>query len=209
MRSRTALFGSVGLVATLLTALIVFYPAAVTNAVAQVGGLDPSSVMATLQSLDPSAILLRVGLLLALIGLLSAGFNFGSAVDQTPFDDAIETPPEAVSAPDTALVAASADETFEDAVDGDDDAMSALVERLRATAATTYALEADCDHETADRAVAAGHWTDDDVAAALLAPGTAQPLLARFRLWLDPESERERRVRRAVGAIDALTEGGR
>lgn len=209
MRSRTALFGSVGLVATVLTALTVVYPEGVTSAVAGVAGLDPSSVAATLESLDPSSLLLRGGVLLALIGLLSAGFNFGSDGSQTPFEAAIESPPEAVSAPDTTLVAASADETFADAVDGDDDAMSALVERLRATAATTYALEADCDHETAERTVAAGHWTDDDVAAALLAPETAQPLLARFRLWLDPESERERRVRRTVSAIDGLTEGGR
>lgn len=209
MRSRTLLFGPVGLVATILAGLIVFYPEGVTSSVAWFRGINPSTVETWYESLDQSMLLRRGTLALALLALLSAGFNFGSGAGETPFEAVIETPPEVVSAPDTTLVAASADATFEEAVDGDDDAMSALVEQLGATAATTYALAADCDHETAQRAIAAGNWTDDDVAAALLAPGTTQPLLARLRLWLDPESERERRVRRAVSAIDGLTEGGR
>lgn len=209
MRSRTALFGSVGLVATILAGLMVVYPEGVTSSVAWFRGINPSTVETWYEALDPSKLLFRGTLVLALLALLSAGFNFGSDAGRTPFEAAIETPPEAVSAPDTTLVAASVDATIEDAVEGDDDAMSAVVEQLGATAVTTYALAADCDHETAQRAIAAGNWTDDDVAAALLAPGTAQPLFARFRLWLDPESERERRVRRAVSAIDGLTEGGR
>jgi hypothetical protein len=58
--------------------------------------------------------------------------------------------------------------------------------------------------ERAREAVAAGTWTDDPVAAAFLAGegGPVPSLRARARLWLLPERERERRVERALRAIE-------
>ncbi len=191
-RLRLGLFGLVGLAGTVVAGVLVFVPDAL-------GGLLPTLRQVT-EMVDP----LWVGALVGVVGLLTAWHVGHGVLRTTTFDSAVETPPESVTAEETPLSGAGLDERYESAVADAPGAMDALVDRLRATAVTTYALEAEISRERADRVVAAGEWTDDTVAAALLSPERAQPLVARLRLWLDPESERERRVKRTVSAIDDL-----
>jgi hypothetical protein len=192
MNARTALFGTIGLLATALAALVVFDIAVTTTAVAFANDVNGTVILAL------------CGLALGLYGLVAAWAAGPEAATETTFDTAVDNPPESVAAPETALVGAATDANVEAALDRDEAAMSTLVDRLRATATETYALATDTDQQTANAAVSAGNWTDDDVAAALLAPDISQPLLARLRLWLDPESERERRIRQTINEIEAI-----
>jgi len=88
-------------------------------------------------------------------------------------------------------------------VGGDERAGEAVDERLRGLVVARLTREG-YDRAAADRAVATGGWTDDRTAAAFLAGegGPVPTLGSRLRLWLDPESERERRIRRTVAALD-------
>ena len=192
MRASRVFFGTIGLLATVLGGLVVFdveIAAAVVEVVAAV---------------DVTLVLVLGGLAVGLYGLLAAWITGPDGATGTTFDAAAEDPPESVAASDDTLVAAATDASFDNAIAGDEAAMSSLVDRLRATAAETYALATDSDPGAARQAITAGTWTDDDVATALLAPDTPQPLLARLRLWLDAESERERRIRRTITEIEAL-----
>ena len=191
-RLKLFVFGLVGVAGTAVAGVLVFAPAVL-------GELYPTLRDAT-EMVDP----LWVGAVVGLVGLLAAWHLEPGGQGETAFDGAVERPPESVRAEATPMAGARLDGRYESAIADEPGAMDAMVDRLRTTAVTTYALEGEVARERAERAVAAGEWTDDAVAAALLAPGTAQPLLARLRLWLDPESERERRVRRTLTAIEAL-----
>lgn len=197
MRLRLIVFGTVGAAATAVAATMLLVPGFGAGLVETVGSLDPT-------------IALVVGsFAIGCCGLLAAWLTGGiSQTDRTPYDTAVENPPEAVTAVDSELVGADVDAAVEEALAGDDDAMNAVVSRLRGTATAVYATANGVSQSAAADAIAAGTWTDDRVATALLAARTPQPLLARLRLWLDPESERERRIRRTVDEIERLAGGG-
>ena len=192
MRASSVFFGTIGLLATVLAGLVVFdVPIA-------------AAIIEIAQTVDVTLVLVLGGLLLGIAGLLAAWITGPDSASGTTFDAAVDNPPESVTAPEGSLVGAGIDASFDDAVAGDEAELSSLVDRLRATAAETYALATDSDLQAARQAITAGTWTDDDVATALLAPDTPQPLLARLRLWLDAESERERRIRRTIDEIRRL-----
>ncbi|MDS0221742.1 hypothetical protein NDI54_10335 [Haloarcula sp. S1AR25-5A] len=199
MRLRTVVFGTVGLLATAVAVSLVFAPTVAGESLATVFG-----------SADPTTILLAgsliIGVCAAFAGWFAGLFGGGSP---TAFDVAVDSPPEAVTATESQLVAADIDAAIDDAVAGDDAAMDTVTERLATAATTAYAIGAGVSREAAGQAVRAGTWTDDGVAAALLAPDEPQSLLARLRLWLDPESERRRRIRRTVDAIERVSGGER
>ncbi|MDT3436966.1 hypothetical protein [Haloarcula sp. 1CSR25-25] len=199
MRLRTVVFGTVGLLATAAAVVLTVAPA--------VAG---ESLVAVLGTVSPTTALLAgslvVGVCAAVAGWLGGLFGSGSP---TAFDVAADSPPEAVTATESRLVAADIDAAIDDAVAGDDAAMDAVTERLAAAATTAYAVGSSTSQASARQAVRAGTWTDDAVAAALLSPTEPQSLLARLRLWLDPESERRRRIRRTVGAIERVSGGER
>lgn len=199
MRLRTVVFGTVGLLATAVAVVLTVAPA--------VAG---ESLVAVLGTVSPTTTLLAgslvVGVCAAVAGWLGGLFGSGPP---TAFDVAADSPPEAVTATESRLVAADIDAAIDDAVAGDDAAMDAVTERLAAAATTAYAVGSSTSQASARQAVRAGTWTDDAVAAALLSPTEPQSLLARLRLWLDPESERRRRIRRTVGAIERVSGGER
>ncbi|MFC6974660.1 hypothetical protein ACFQL1_08155 [Halomicroarcula sp. GCM10025709] len=87
--------------------------------------------------------------------------------------------------------------------------MRTVVERLSEVATTAHARAADGERSAAREAVRSGTWTDDRIAAAVLSPETPFPVGARLRLWLDPERERERRLDRAVAAVERRATEGR
>ncbi|AUG46257.1 hypothetical protein BVU17_01505 [Haloarcula taiwanensis] len=199
MRLRTVVFGTVGLLATAVAASLLFAPtAAGESLVAVVGSVAPTTALLTGS--------LTVGLCAVLAGWLG-GLLGGSS--PTTFDVALDSPPEDVTATESRLFAADIDAAIDDAVAGDDAAMDTVTERLTAAATTAYAIGAGVSQASAHQAVRAGTWTDDAVVAALLAPDEPQSLLARLRLWLDPESERRRRIRRTVDAIEQVSGGER
>ena len=192
MRKRTLLFGPIGVLATVLAGLLVFYTGAVGD------------VTSVVRDIETSTLLFLCAFLLGLTGLWATWMRGSPTASETAFDTAVELSPESVTATDDTFVAASTDATIDAAVGGDTDAMSALVAQLRTAAATAYSMTADTAPDVAQQAVRSGRWTDDTIATAFLASETDQPLLARFRLWLDPPSERERRIRRTIDEIDRL-----
>lgn len=199
MRLRPVVFGTVGLLATAVAVFLAFAP--------MVAG---ESLIAVLGSVDPTTALLAgslaVGVCAVLAGWLGGILGGGSP---TAFDVAVDSPPEAVTATESRLFAADIDAAIEDAVAGDEAEMDTVTERLATAATTAVAIGAGLSQDAARQAVRTGTWTDDAVAAALLSPTDAQPLLARLRLWLDPESERRRRIRRTVDAIEQVSGGER
>jgi hypothetical protein len=81
-----------------------------------------------------------------------------------------------------------------------------IEEILRAGAIQRVRTRDGHDYETARSLVAAGDWTADPVAAALLSEQTAYPLLERLRGALDPGQAYWRRVERTLAVIEAGTE---
>ncbi|EMA28993.1 DUF7269 family protein [Haloarcula japonica] len=195
MRLRTVVFGTVGLLATAVAASLVFAPTAAGE-----------SLVAVFGNVAPTTALLAGSLTVGLYAVLAGWLGGGSS---TAFDVAVDSPPEDVTATERRIFAADIDTAIDDAVAGDDAAMDTVTERLTAAATTAYAIGAGVSQASAHQAVRAGTWTDDAVAAALLAPDEPQSLLARLRLWLDPESERRRRIRRTVDAIEQVSGGER
>lgn len=79
---------------------------------------------------------------------------------------------------------------------------------LRATVIEVYEATG-ADRSDAETALAAGAWTDDPTAAAVLDPAVeppTRPLSVRIERWLFPERVFRRRVVRAVDAIAALAD---
>lgn len=206
MRLRVAVFGTLGALATLVAGLAVFAPDLAAS-------LGPIRSLVEGTGGNPRNFLLLASgigaLFLAWLGRGSSTDSRGTGPD--PFDALADRPPEAVTAARGRQTAWALDGQIGAAVRGDDTALTGVRERLRTTATTAYATTTGVDRGTADAAVRRGDWTDDPVAAAFLAgeAGPPFPVLARLRLWLDPGSERERRVRRTVRATQALRGGRR
>lgn len=197
----------VGLAATLLAAAVALAPA-LASAPGPLGGLaaDPAEPSARLRLVATSGAL-ALGLLWIARG--------GSAADeelQAPdaFDAATHPPPEPASADGARLVGADLEARWARATAGDERALAAVRDRLRRTAVQAVARSRGQEREAAAAAIATGDWTDDRTAAAFLAErgGPGHGVRARLRLWLDPERERERRVRRTVAAVQSLAGGG-
>lgn len=195
MRLRRVVFGTVGLLATVVATLLAVAPDAV------------GSLVAVFETLDPTGILLASSVVVGGCGLLAAWAAGRRTRPATSFDAAVELSPESVTGDDSRLVGSAVDEAVDEAIAGDPASFETVVARLQTAAATAHATATDVPRSAAEQAVRAGTWTDDAVAAALLAPEEPQPVLARLRLWLDPEAERERRISRTVSEIEQ-TAGG-
>ncbi|MDS0221585.1 hypothetical protein NDI54_09510 [Haloarcula sp. S1AR25-5A] len=85
------------------------------------------------------------------------------------------------------------------------ESLGSVREPLRATL-TDALVQGGHDHETIERQLAAGTWTDDPVAAAVLDEDVTppdRPLRARLRAWLFPEKAVRQRSARAMAAVSA------
>ncbi|MFB6073711.1 MAG: hypothetical protein ABEJ89_01715 [Haloarculaceae archaeon] len=198
MRFRVAVFGALGVLATLGAAVAVLAPDLVASFLpaASLGG-------------DARRMLLLASGAVALLLLWLGHGSAGETPRSDAFDALADRPPEAVTAARGRRTAAELDARIGAAVAGDEEALSGVRDRLREAATTAYAGGAGVDRETARTVVLRGEWTGDETAAAFLAgeAGPAHSPADRLRLWLDPGSERERRIRRAVAATRALEEG--
>lgn len=198
MRWGRAVFAAIGLLATAVAVAITVLGSAGTGPVGFISGLDSP------------LFLIGTGIGIVCVGGIIAWMvGFRSATAETIYDAAVESPPEDVTERRGTLAAAQHETQVADAQAGDPDAMDALVGRLRQTAVTIYAVSGGVTRDDAQLAVVAGTWTDDRIAAATLAEDEPQPLVARLRLWLDPEQERKRRIERTITAIRRLDEDKR
>lgn len=208
--------GGVGVLATLVGALTVWAPSLVAEteplatAVASTSGLAPRDLFVF------GSVAVGLSLLASALQSRDDRLVAGDPSASDRFERIVVDPPETVTAPEETLTASAFDAAVERAADGDEGAATAVRDRLRSLAvARRSRAERDGDGtgsdpaaatESAERAVATGAWTDDRTAAAFLSgpEGPVPSLGSRLRLWLDPEAERERRIRRAVEAIDGL-----
>jgi hypothetical protein len=208
MRLRIAVFGTIGVLATLVAGVFVVAPelplavGLVEQAVSLAAGVDPKRVMV--------GATVAVGLYVALAARSSPPGRTPPVVSDATrrFDRAVSEPPEAVTADRRALTAASLDADVDRAVEAGGEELQDVRAVLTELTVETYATRHQQPLEVAEVAVKAGTWTDDDVAAAFLgdADGPRPSLLSRIRLWLVPERERERRIERTVAALTALGE---
>jgi len=206
-RLRTVL-GTVGIASTLLGVLAVTNPGLVA-------GTEPlATLVRTLSDVGLSKLLLggcvTVGFAVVRLAWRSPGGDeSGDRAGEDPataFDRLLDAPPEAVTVETARPTAAALDATVDRAVAGDAAALAEVSDRLAGVAADRLVRYRGYAPPAAADAVAAGTWTDDRVAAAFLSEshGPIHSFGSRLRLWLDPETERRRRLDRTVGAVDAL-----
>jgi len=206
-----ATLGTAGVVALVLGGLAVVAPTFVTET-------EPfSSVVRTAADVGPQTLFVlgSVAATLYLVAsLLHSRENRRITGDRSAsvrFDRTLVDPPESVSAADGTLVGGAFDAAIERAIEGDERALERVRDRLQRLAVARVTRESGARDGTASadavrRAVAIGTWTDNRTAAAFCADarGPTASLGSRLRLWLDPETERERRVRQTVAAIGSI-----
>lgn len=208
MRLRVVVFGLLGALATVVAAVLLFAPALVLS-------LPSVAALASLaETVNVRQVLLAGSLLVGLyltIAARSATRSVREGQSGDAFDEATTNPPEAVTTARQRRTAEDLDDAIETAIEGDDDALEAVRTRLRETVTAAYARTTGCSDAVATQAIASGDWTDDRTAAAVLADetGPSHSLWSRLSLWLDPETERRRRLTHAVRAARGLTEGWR
>ncbi|WP_436906704.1 DUF7269 family protein [Halosimplex marinum] len=201
-----AVLGGLGVLATVLGALAVAAPSAVAET-------EPlATLVGAAAAVGPRDLFVAGSVAVGLSLLRAAVASRESRVVGDPaasrrFAALLAEQPENATAAEATLAASEFDEAIERAVGGNDRAIGTVRDRLRRLAVARLAREG-YDSEAADRAVAAGEWTDDRTAAAFLAgeSGPVSTLWSRLRLWVDPERERERRIRRTVAALDDLAD---
>jgi hypothetical protein len=199
VRRRTLVLGALGLLGTLVAAAFVVVPNFVS-------GSPLSSVAEATADADSEQVLLAVAAVVALLTLWAARTRREPAADDA-FDDLTATPPETVVTDDDAVAGRRFDEQFEGAVvHGGWREEEEAVPTLRSTAVDVLSLTTT--EEAARQAVEQGTWTDDPLAAAMLAgpDGPRPSIWARLRQWLDPAAERERRLRRTVCALETAVD---
>lgn len=206
MRLRVVVLGTLGTLVTLVAAAAVFAPNVVQ-------GIEPlAGVIETLAEAERRKLLFLASFVVGLF-LSVASWRVTQSVpgDGDAFDEVTDAPPEAVTTARQTLTAVDLEEAFDAAVDGDEAAIERVRERLRETVVQAYALSTGCEPDVARTAVRKGEWTEDRTAAAALAgeDGPTHSLGSRLRLWLDAESERERRFDRTVQATTRLGGGKR
>lgn len=202
-RLRRVAFGTVGVVATAFGLLVLLVPG-----LARVGPAAP-----LLDAVDGMA----VGRVLLLAGALAVGALFvgaRSAGEDSTGDEQLDrrleqlptTPPEQVTAGQDQVAAAALDADVRIAIEAGGQAYRDLLTILETTAIATYADAMGVARDQAAATVAAGRWTRDPVAAALLS-GDEGPAFGRgrtLRLLAVPARERDERIRRTIAAIERL-----
>lgn len=178
--------------------------------VAAVPGLPPAPVRDAFAGLSAGAL---IGLLV-LVGLLLAWLS-GRRARQVPEPEPLV--PDRSAADRAPAVGERFDDRLARVTDPDLPRERRLAgqdgvrDRVRAAAVTACRTAADCDRETAERAVDTGAWTDDPRASALVGgPEAAAPPL-HVRAWdlVRAESAFRRRVRHALAAVRAVQRGER
>lgn len=188
---------------TLLFAVAV--AVAPAQVLAAVPPLEP--VVEATRDLDGSLVLVVAS---GVVGLLASRLaRSGTSPDETvdPEMDAESARlPESVAV-DPGTVTGDALQRAYDSVESPTD-LESVADGLRETAVAVERAVTGADAATASQRVAAGEWTDDDLAAAVLGGDVPLPVTARLRGWLDPEGEAKRRLARVIDAVESRLDGG-
>lgn len=209
MRTRTVVFGVLGVLATAWALALALAP----DLLLAVGPLERA--ITWLADLEPKRVMLAGALVVVLYAALAARRPRETEGDPdgvdaaTRFRATASEPPEAVTADRRPLTGARLDAELDRALAGDGRDVAAVRSTLADLAVDAYADAARVSTARARDDVRAGRWTTDPVAAAFLAAegGPTPSLAARMRLWLTPTAERRRRVERTLAAVqDLLTE---
>jgi hypothetical protein len=78
---------------------------------------------------------------------------------------------------------------------------------IRQTVTDVLVEQRGFGEDEAERVIEDGDWTDDGVAAAYVESSVDYPVLERLREWLEDSGTQERRLKRAVNAVERLHEG--
>lgn len=132
--------------------------------------------------------------------LVTLAWRFLGAGGAFSPDDRLDGPttrlPERVDTDPTTIAGDGLDRAF------DRTPVSEIGDRLRSRVVAVERL-AGADEATACERVSAGNWTEDRLAASVVSSELSVPVSARLRAWLDPDTERRRRLRRTLDALDA------
>lgn len=163
------------------------------------GGAEPFPTFRVVLPLAGIGLLVLVGVLYRLAGgpKTPAGLNL-KAVESVPTDRVRQD------------VSDESDRKLRTAISSQYEAASAFAEgdiRETLQSGATWALRTyeGRSAAAASEAVERGEWTDDAVAAAFLGDDCQYPLAERLRGVLDPGAAYERRVRRTLDAIEAVS----
>ncbi|MFC7234558.1 DUF7269 family protein [Halosegnis marinus] len=168
-----------------------------------------SELVEAAATLDPTTVGVGAAVALGALLALLVAFTRSAATDDDRFDRLRERPPEAVTADEATRTGSGFDEDLDRAERGVERGIEATRDRLAELAARVHAAETGDPVPAAREAVTAGAWTDDRTAAAFLGgPELTYSVVARLRLWLDPETERRRRVAATVAAVRERADGG-
>jgi hypothetical protein len=193
-----------------LTALALAGLAALPLAVPGTADLPVVRALPSLVGDDAGSVALVAAVVLGVLTAVLALLRDGDA-DDAPFDTLRERPPAAVTAGSQARAGGGFDGRLARAAERGGGSMDDVRTRLREVAAESHAAATGLDAETARAHIETGEWTDDRTARAFLASGrdVTPSVTSRVRLWLDPPTERRRRVRVTVDEIATLLEGER
>jgi hypothetical protein len=185
----TIVLTSIALALTLVPSLVETVPSLV-------------AVLETLARIEADTFGLLAGA--ALVALLSVlvVVSPSPTVDTTDrFTELRTHPPEAVTVTEATQLGAAFDARVNRAVRGQA-SMDPIRSRLVDLACDVHVARTGLDPAVARKAVRTGRWTTDRTAAAFLAAdGPSHSLWSRLRLWLDPDTERRRRIDTTVAAI--------
>ncbi|MFC7073411.1 hypothetical protein ACFQJ7_00635 [Halovenus rubra] len=202
MRVRSALFGTLGTLATGFGIGLLFVPDLLRGA----GPIDAS--VSALSGTETTTIGLVAGLLvLVAFGLIarsrSATEGPTPSKSDSRFERAATAPPEDATVSDGELTAAGLDNDLKQAVESGGKQLRDVRSVLRETATSAYAERVDISEQQAAAVIDSGEWTDDKVAARFLGRESF-PLWVRVRRWLTPTQERQRRIERTIAAIERV-----
>lgn len=208
MRVKSVLFGLLGTVSTGFGLSVLLAPEWVRS----VGGLAQFLDLA--DSADPTGLMLVAGIIVGgyatLIGRSKPSPDkIAARTDaENRFETAGDRPPEQVTAGKQTTAGAELDTEIDAAIERGDASMETVQEEIATVATNVYMSVTDESAETARRAIEQGSWTTDPVAGAFLsgASGPTPTVRSRIALWLRPQQERERRIRRTISAIQRLEE---
>ena len=208
MQPRTAIFGTLGVLATALGAVLLFVPGVLF-------GVGPVEEFVALVATIEATTLALVAGALTMVSLFvtarsrPAPETAPSVTSADPrFERAAVVPPEQPTASPGTLTGSAVDDTAREAVEEGGEALEEVRRLSRETATSAYAAHEGVTVADAARRIERGEWTDDPVVAAFLAgPEGPPPSLAmRLRLWLTPARERARRLDRTVAAIERVSD---
>jgi len=179
-------FGAVGVTATLLGVGLLVAPGAVN-----VGPVR--AVTDTARSTEPTQLMLVLGTVAGLLVAVAARPRLGEEPEQATFETTAERSDEGSN---------SLGPAAETAISEGGERWKELRATLAVAATDAYADAAGVSRSTAETAVTRGTWTDDPLAAGVLAGEL--PVTAAVAAQVLPRRERQRRAERTVTAIERL-----